>query len=357
MLFGISFFHDFSKLLEKIIMKKVTFLLFTVLLAAGVTCNSGLLFAQYLTLNYSTYLGGTAENSVEGSCLDLGTDGTAYVVGYYTRSLDFPTVNPYQSSSTSSSGTTMFVSALSSSGSTLIYSTYLGGSTGAAGRGISVDTYGRAYVTGSTTSTDFPVVNPYQATCNGQADAFVAALSSTGSALIYSTYLGGPQNDFGWGIAITTGGGAYVTGHTISTDFPIFNAYQAKYPDPFGSPDYDAFVSALSSTGSALFYSTFLGGSDRDEGLGIEVGTDGIAYVSGETGASDGTFPLVNPYQASFGGGQNDAFITALSSTGSDLIYSTYLGGNSIDVARGSCLRTDGEVCVSGYTWSSNFPL
>ena len=230
----------------------------------------------------------------------------------------------------------------------LDYSTYLGGSGDDIGRGISVGTDGRAYVIGQTYSFDFPTENPYQ-TKHGFIDVFVAALSSSGSALYYSTYLGGSSYESGDGISVGTDGKAYVTGYTDSSDFPMKNPYQAGY-----GGDHDVFVTALSSTGSALSYSTYLGGSDDDYGYGISLGTDGRVYVTGYTWSSD--FPTENPYQAVHGGGGRDVFVTAISSTGSALSYSTYLGGSGGGWGYGISLGTDGRTYVTGKTGSSDFP-
>jgi hypothetical protein len=295
-------------------------------------------------LYYSTYLGGS--DSDGGYGISLGTDGVAYVTGF-TMSTDFPTKNPYQAGS--GGNVDVFVTALSSTGSALSYSTYLGGSDYDEGNGISLGPDGAAYVAGSTYSSDFPTENPYQAGYGGNADVFVTALSSTGSALSYSTYLKGSGWDVGYGISLGTDGSAYVTGDTTSSDFPTVNPYQAVH----GGASYDVFVSALSSTGSALSYSTYLGGSDDDKGYGINLGTDGAAYVTGETSSTD--FPTENPYQAVHGG-FDDVFVSALSSTGSALSYSTYLGGSSYDRGRGISLGTDGAAYITGFTYSSDFP-
>ena len=158
----------------------------------------------------------------------------------------------------------------------LIYSTYLGGSGTDQGYGIAVDNSGSAYVTGYTTSTDFPTMNPLQpAKAGGDTDAFVAKLSPEGSALIYSTYLGGSRNDYGWGIAVDSLGNAYITGNTTSTDFPTMNPLQPAEAD--GGVYGDAFVAKLNPTGSALVYSTYLGGGGNDTGSGIAVDNSGNA--------------------------------------------------------------------------------
>ncbi len=209
----------------------------------------------YQTLLYSTYLGGS--NNDFGLGIAADSAGNAYVTGQ-TLSTDFPTSNPLQP--TNHGGADAFVAALDPTGATLLYSTYLGGSSEDAGDGIAVDSVGNAYVTGYTYSTNFPTTsNPLQPTNHGFADAFVAALDPTGATLVYSTYLGGIFNDVGRGIAVDSAGNAYVTGFTASTDFPTSNPLQ-----PTNHGGLDAFVAALDPSGQTLLYSTYLGGSGGD---------------------------------------------------------------------------------------------
>ena len=202
----------------------------------------------------------------------------------------------------------------------LSYSTYLGGGTGGDyGVGIAVDGSGNAYVTGYTYSSNFPTLNPYQ-TYQGGTDVFVTKLSSSGNSLIYSTYLGGGDDDIGGGIAVDGSGNAYVTGSTNSPDFFVtVGAYDSTY-----NGGYDAFVAKFSPSGT-LIYSTYLGGGSDDYGNGIAVDGSGNAYVTGTTSSSD--FPTLNPYQTDQG--SEDAFVTKLSISGNSLIYSTYLGGET----------------------------
>ncbi len=205
----------------------------------------------------------------------------------------------------------------------LAYSTYLGGSGFDEGNGIAVDSLGNAYATGSTVSTNFPTSNPLQASNGGGFDAFVTKLNTAGSALVYSTYLGGNSDfDQGFGIAVDSLGNAYATGFTASTNFPTSsNPFQGS-----NGGSGDAFVTKLNAAGSALVYSTYLGGSDFDKGFGIAVDSLGNAYVTGFTLSTN--FPTSsNPFQAN-NGGAADAFVTKLNAAGSAL-YSTSLGGNS----------------------------
>ncbi len=296
------------------------------------------------SLIYSTYLGGSGWDYGYG--ITLGTGGEAYITGY-TGSADFPTLNPYQANFGGTNDA--FVSSLSSSGSSLIYSTYFGGSDDDTGRGITLRTGGEAYVTGYTLSANFPTLNPYQASNSGSADVFVSSLSSSGSSLVSSTYLGGSGLDYGYGITLGTGGEAYVTGYTLSANFPTANPYQASR-----GGNQDVFISKLASSGSSLVSSTYLGGIGIDRGNGIELGTGGEAYVAGVTESAD--FPTLNPYQASLGGGTWDVFISKLASSGSSLVSSTYLGGSGSDYGWGFALGTGGEAYVTGVTGSADFP-
>lgn len=297
------------------------------------------------SLVYSTYLGGSDFDS--GNAIAVDTAGNAYVTGF-TKSLNFPTQNPFQSARGGSNDA--FVTKLNATGNGLVYSTYLGGGNGSGnGNAIAVDSSGNAYVTGNTTSPNFPTQNALQSTIGGgNTDAFVTKLNATGNGLIYSTYLGGSGNDDGSGIAVDTAGNAYVTGFTSSINFPTLNAFQSA----FGG-NTDAFVTKLNATGSGLVYSTYLGGTNLDFGNAIAVDTAGNAYVTGNTTSPN--FPTQNAFQSTFGGG-NDAFVTKLSATGSGLIYSTYLGGSGDDVGKGIALDTANNAYVTGFTSSGNFP-
>ena len=243
-----------------------------------------------------------------------------------------------------------FVTRLSSSGSAIIYSTYLGGPVNEYGYGVAVDDDSTAYVTGSTNSPNFPTVNPYQASLYRPniIDAFVTRFSSDGSSLIYSTYLGGYSNDAGKAIALDSALTAYITGYTESTDFPIESFCQSS----LGGGE-DAFATRLSSDGSVLLYSTYLGGSGEDDGYGIAVGESGQASIVGHTLSNN--FPMEDPYQSSRAG-LDDAFVFRLSASGSELIYSSYLGGNDVDYGFGIAVDPNDDIYVTGYTESYDFP-
>ncbi len=251
-------------------------------------------------LVYSTYLGGSGLDWGSGIAVDSA--GSAYVAGY-TSSTNFPTQSPYQA--TLQGTQNAFVTKLTPAGNALAYSTYLGGGGTDSGLGIAVDAAGSAYLTGSTTSTNFPTQSPYQAKLQGGANAFLTKLTPTGNALVYSTYLGGSSTDWGYGIAVDGAGSAYVTGLAGSTNFPTQSPYQAA-----NRGAQDAFVAKLSPAGSALVYSTYLGGSGADVGEAIAVDAAGSAYVTGYTSSTN--FPTQSPYQAAYQGGSFDAFVTKL---------------------------------------------
>jgi PKD repeat protein len=307
-------------------------------------------------LSYSTYLGGICGDAGYGIAVDSA--GDIYVTGQ-TCSSDFPSVNALQPTWR---GADVFVAKINAAGSAFVYSTYLGGSSEDAGRSIAVDSVGNAYVSGHTYSSDFPTVNALQSTRGGPYDGFVAKINAAGSALVYSTYLGGNDHDSTLGIAVDSAGNAYVTGYTFSPDFPTVNALQPTKPAVFGP---DAFVAKISAAGS-LVYSTYLGGSGDEQGSGIAVDDAGNAYVAGYTSSPD--FPVANALQPSLKG-VADAFVAKLNAAGSALVYSTYLGGYDDwhcddywgycftgDYATGIAVDGAGNAYVVGYTYSSDFP-
>lgn len=295
-------------------------------------------------LVYSTYLGGAWEDY--GQSIAVDPSGAAYVTGY-TGSGDFPVANSVQA--TPAGDYDAFVTKLTPAGNDLAYSTYLGGASTDIGMGVAVDTSGAAYVTGYTNSSNFPVINAAQAThAGGWADVYVTKLTPAGDSLAYSTYLGGSDDDYGWGVAVGSGGAAYVTGFTGSGNFRVVNPYQ---PTPAG--DLDAFVVKLTVTGNALAYATYLGGAGSDYGLGVAVDTSGAAYVAGATCSSN--FPLVDPYPDANHSSCN-AFVAKLTSAGNNLAYSTYLGGSNDDNGWGVAVDARGAAYVTGETCSADFP-
>jgi hypothetical protein len=319
-------------------------------------------------LLYSTYLGGSGATGTGGGPTEAGnavatdSSGAIYVTGY-TNSADFPTKNAIQPACPdlqlngycNLQGFVTKLDPTQSGAASLVYSTFLGGNFPTSGQDIAVDGSGNAYITGNTNATDFPVTSgAFQTKLVGGSDAFVSVLNPTGNAFVYSTYLG---YGFGWGVTVDAQGDAYVTGATnaFGGAFPTTpGAFQTTLS---GSTTSDhAFVTKLNSSGTALVYSTFLGGSGfEDNNTGnIAVDAQGNAYISGLTSSAD--FPTTNALQATFGGGTSDAFLAKLNPSGSGLIYSTYLGGSGDDASYGIALDSSGSVYVMGTTTSANFP-
>jgi hypothetical protein len=295
-------------------------------------------------LTYSTYLGG--DQGDNGSGIAVDSSGSAYVTGQ-TFSASFPTRNPIDASY--NSGGDVFVTKLSPLGDSLVYSTFIGGDSSDAGYGIAVGVSGDAYVTGATLSSNFPAIGAYDNSYNGNQDIFVAKLSPAGNSLVYSTYLGGSDREYWSRIAVDAAGSAYVAGFTSSTDYPTVNAYDGIYSGGVS----DAFVTKLTPTGSALAYSTFLGGSDAEQAWDIAVDNAGSAYVTGLTFSSD--FPTQGAYDVSYNGG-GDAFVTKLPASGMTLSFSTFLGGSALDQSWGIAIDAGGHAYVTGMTSSSDFP-
>jgi len=291
---------------------------------------------------YSTYLGGSSD---DGST-DIAVDGSglAYVTGF-TWSPNFPTANALQG--TNRGADDVFVAKLNATGTSLVYSTYLGGSGVDVSRGIAI-LDGAAYVSGFTASTNFPTASPIQAINAGAFDVFVAKLAASGTSLVYSTFLGGPNWDLAGGVAVDGAGAAFVTGHTYSSNFPLSNPIQSVKVG-----DYDGFVTKLSPAGTSLVYSTYLGGSAEDYPLDVAVDGDGAAYVAGNTNSAN--FPTANAFQAA-NAGNFDGFVTKFSPVGTSLVYSTFLGGTNSDSANAITVDANGAAHVTGDTFSTDFP-
>ncbi|MGB2592707.1 MAG: SBBP repeat-containing protein, partial [Candidatus Acidiferrum sp.] len=306
-------------------------------------------------LLYMAYLGGTGATDARGIAVDAS--GNVYVTGE-TKAVDFPVENAFQSSCSLNASRQCagdaYLAKLNSDGS-LNSATYLGGSGEDAGNAIALDAAGNIYIAGATASTDFPVFHPAQATSGGNGDAFVAKISPNGQQVLYATYLGGTDSDEALGIAVDGTGNVYVTGQTLSPDFPTANAFQAHCA--LGATNQcagEAFVTKLSSDGSTLAYSTFLGGSGGDSANAIAVDNLGQVYVAGQTLSAD--FPVAGPLQPA-SGGKSDAFISKFLPNGGGLVYSTFLGGSGDDVATSIAVDNHGNAFVSGYTDSANFPM
>jgi hypothetical protein len=294
-------------------------------------------------VSFSTYLGGGNQELINDVAVD--TYGNAYVTGQ-TMSADFPAGNG-GFDSTYNLNEDAFVTKFSPAGE-LVYSTFIGGSQVDQGSGIAVDSAGNAYITGMTQSQDFVTSNAYKDYLSGPQDVFIVKLGSSGDEVLFSTYVGGDSADYGYGIAIDDSGQTYVTGVTGSSDFELLNPIQDSLAGRL-----DAFVTKLDASGSSLVYSTLIGGALDDNARDIVVGSDGSAYVTGQTFSTD--FPTANDFQAA-NAGQSDAFLFRIDPTGSQFTFSTYLGGEGEDDAHGIAIDGQGDAVVVGFTRSPNFP-
>ena len=297
-------------------------------------------------LLYSIFLGGGSLDKATGIALD--SSNNVYLAGY-TSSTDFPTTSgAFQVAN--NGDTDAFLAKLNATGSSLVYSTYLGGSGIDYGRGVAVDASGDAFITGSTQSTDFPTMRPLQVGLDGGSDAFLAEFDPTGASLLYSTYLGGSGADEALAIALDGSGLPYIAGYTFSSNFPTQNALQASL-----SGSTDAFITEIDPGTSSLIFSTYLGGSGSESAQSIAIDSVGSIYVTGETTSS--SFPVTTgPFQAQYAG-QGDAFVTKLAPGGTQMVYSTYLGGSGLDQANSIAIDSSGDAFITGFTQSSDFPL
>jgi len=323
-------------------------------------------------LVYSTYLGGSggglcylANGSQDDLARGIAVDasGYAYVTGC-TDSANFPTTTGAfdRTCHGCSAHGDAFVTKLNTTGTALVYSTFLGGSDLDVGYSIKVDGSGNAYIAGSATSSDFPVTSgAFQTTkaAGGQV-GFITKMNSTGSGLVFSTFLGGSSVDLIYSLALDSSLNAYVTGYASSTDFPITSgAFQKTCKDC--ASQFSSFITKMNSTGKTLGYSTYLGGSGSDIGIGIAVDSSGDAFVTGQTESTD--FPVTTGafqttcHDCNVTQGTSSAYVTEMNTTGSALKYSTFLGGSTTDNGSGIVLDPSGNVYVAGVTGSSDFPV
>ena len=294
----------------------------------------------------ASYLGGTASDVANGVAVD--NSGNLYVVGR-TESSDFPlSGSPFDNVF---GGTQeAFLGKFSPTGPR-VYSTFLGGSANDAALATAVNGTGEAFVTGYTLSTDFPVLSAYDATNAGGSsagDVFVTRFNAAGSGLVYSTFLGGAADDAGLAIALDSADNAFVTGYTLSTDFPVVAPFDATH-----NAYLDAFASKLGPSGNSLAYSTYLGGSGNDLGAGIDVDYLGFAYVTGNTFSPN--FPTRAAVDSTFAAGA-DAFATCFGQPGDTLVYSTFLGSGALDFGYAVAVDTGQNAYIGGYTSSTTFP-
>lgn len=342
-------------------------------------------------LVYSTYLGGSADEA--GIAIAVDASGNAYVTGM-TLSTNFPvTAGVVQPAFKGSGGQPatdfgvpffitgdLFISKLSPDGSTLLFSTYYGGSLDDAPSAIAVDSSGNVYVAGFTISSDFPVThNAAQTTYGGYeqqnlfyhlGDGFIVKLNPTATSVVYSTYLGGGGDDAVTAIAVDSSGDVYATGATTSTNFPVTaGVVGQRYSGPFSDPEAerivgDAFVVKLKPDGSGLIYGTYLGGNQDDHANAIAIDSAGNVFIGGAT--ASGNFPVAGPTQSSYAGGggehnngdeMGDGFVAVLNSTATTEIFGTFLGGSMDDSVEGLTIDASDNIVVTGVTMSPDFPV
>jgi hypothetical protein len=308
------------------------------------------------TLAYAGYIGGS--NFDKGYGIAVDSAGSAYVTGY-TESLEgtFP-VKVGPDLTHNGGGPDAFVAKVNAAGTALVYAGYIGGSAGDYGFAIAVDSAGNAYVTGTTLSTEatFPVTVGPDLTHNGYYDAFVAKVNPAGTALVYCGYIGGSNEEAGYGIAVDTSGNAYVTGYTYSDQatFPV-----AVGPSLIYSGEGDVFVAKVNAAGTALVYAGYIGGSASDKATGIAVDSARNAYVTGSTQSTEASFPVTVGPDLTHNGGGNDAFVAKVNAAGTALVYAGYIGGIGDDQANGIAVDSAGNAYVTGYTESTEatFPV
>jgi tripartite motif-containing protein 71 len=302
-------------------------------------------------LAYSTFLGGSGFDASQA--IAASNSGIAFVTGE-TYSTNFPTV-PGAFDLISNGSSDIFVTKLLSGGNGLAYSTYVGGGGQDRAYALAVDAAGAAYLTGSSSSSNFPTTSgAFDTSPNGGVDVVVVKLNAAGTALAYSTYLGGTATEVADGLAIDRAGAAYVAGYTGSSSFPITpGAFDTTWNG--GSPYSEAFVAKINPNGSSLAYSTFLGGSSEDDANGIAIDVNGNAYIVGWTGSSN--FPTTGGAFDTTFAGIHDVFVSKLSASGSNLVYSGFLGGSGDDQAQAVAIDAHGAAYVTGQTNSGNFTV
>jgi len=300
-------------------------------------------------LLYSTFIGGIGHEI--GRSIAVDGSGNAYITGSAEAGSYDITPGAFQTDY-GGGNRDAFVTKLNQSGTSLLYSTYIGGSASEYGRSVFVDNMGNAYITGETRSGNFPVTEgAFQSEIIGLEDVFVLKLNADGSGLMYSTYIGGEKVDVGRSIDVDASGNAYITGETYSTSYPISEgAFQTAKTGLF-----DAFVTKLNATGTALLYSTYIGGIFDDYGRSVAVDSLGNAYITGETNSSD--YPVTTGAFQTSRAGLEDAFVTKLNALGTELVYSTFVGGGNTDSGRSISVDVEGCAYITGYTESNYYPV
>ncbi len=313
--------------------------------------------ADGTALIYAGYIGGSESEIANGIAVD--NDGNAYVTGSTESGpTSFPvTVGPKL---VYGGGTTdAFVAKVNATGTALVYTGYVGGSESDSASGIAVDSEGHAYLVGDTFSTEasFPVQTGPDLTFNGVRDAFVTKVNPSGTALVYSGYIGGSEFDVGSGVAVDAGGHAYAVGYTGSNEDTFL---ATGGPDlTFNGGGQDAFIAKVGSSGGALEYAGYIGGAGVEFGRGVAVDAAGRAYVTGDTNSGEGSFPVAVGPDLTFNGGGRDAFITSVAADGTALAYAGYIGGAGFDQANAVAVDSTGSAHVTGFTSSTEetFPV
>jgi hypothetical protein len=307
-----------------------------------------------LAAAYGTYIGG--ENGDSGQYIAVDSAGYIYLTGY-TYSTGMPVtagaVQPAYNNGYNSYIQDVFVAKFSPDLSSLIFCTYFGGSGANYPMGMKVDNDGNVYIAGYTASTNLPVTSgAFQTTFNGGPDdGFIAKLNPTGTSLLYCTYLGGNNTDRVHDIALDSAGNIYLTGLTQSSNFPISATAKQK-----GYTQWEGFISKLNPSGTGIVYSTYIGGSAYDYGMGIDVDKNGIAVVVGNTRSTN--LPVTSgAKQPTNAGGNYDAFVVKVNADGSDWLYCTYLGGSGSDQGLKILLDTTGAAYVLATGDSTDYPV
>ena len=308
-------------------------------------------------LLYSTYLGGSGMDQALGGAVD--SSGNMYIVGA-TTSIDFPTTTGAFDNSYNGGDSDLFIAKISPTAG-IVYSTYFGGSSDdysfAAEEpyafGVTIDASGNVYITGGTSSNDFPTTpGALSRSIKGNTDAFVLKLNSTGDTLIYSTFIGGTSDDEGAGIAVDSTGNAYIAGKTWSSDFPTT---PGAFDRTFNGGSSDIFAVKLNPEGGSLVYSTYLGGSGWEDASEIKIDQFGNAYILGGGDSTD--YPTTaEAYDRTGDGIYFDIYLTKLNATGSAILASTFLGSSNKDWSESMAIDSNGNIFISGETYASDFP-
>ena len=305
------------------------------------------LSASGSSLLWGTYLGGSDFEV----CGGLAVDGSGNILlGGTTNSTDIPVPGGFQQSARGDSD--LYAAKLSASGASLLWGTYLGGSGHDDFYALALDASGNPVLAGNTLSTDIPVPGGYDTTYNSgeYGDMYVAKLSSGGAALLWGTYLGGSGDDYAAAVALDAAGDVIIGGATSSTDIPVPGGYQQTY----GGGAADIYVAKLAPSGASLLWATYLGGSEREDAVGIAVEPSGDVVMAGSTESPD--CPVPGGFQTARKG-KVDLYIAKLASGGGSLLWGTYLGGSENDYPSAVRLDASNNVVIGGFTYSADIPV